>query len=69
MALMNFRKKQLLAEEKNKNSGTLNIDDSKAYGSEPASRAVLSYCTLEQGFQNHMVSLCVESTEATALPS
>lgn len=53
------RKKQLLAEEKVKNSGSINVEDAKAYGNEPASRAVLSYTTLEQGFQAHMVTYMI----------
>ncbi|XP_067940574.1 leucine-rich repeat-containing protein 49-like [Watersipora subatra] len=45
------RKKQLLVEEKAKNAeaGVRTGEDNKSYGSETNSKAVLSYCTIEQG--------------------
>ena len=53
------RKKQVLAEERAKNSSTgatPSAEDIKSYSSESNHKAVLSYCTMEQGQSTQQVS-------------
>ena len=51
------RRKQILAEERAKNSTAGSAaEEPKSYGSESNHKAVLSYCTMEQGLVTQQVN-------------